>query len=148
MMNRLYPFLILMILVFTGCKYEEGPFISFREAETRMVGSWKLGRTFKNGEPYADGELSANNPGSYYYFYYEGQMTVSALVNGHVRTSNQGFWRFQNRNKELEISFQLPGETYYYKAVIKKLTMSELRYEYYDSDGNLWRLEFYSRSHY
>ena len=65
-------------------------------------------------------ENFANNPGSYYYFYYEGQMTVSALVNGHVRTSNQGFWRFQNRNKELEISFQLPERP----IIIKRLSKS------------------------
>ena len=148
MMNRFFPFWIFILLAFTGCKYEEGPFISFRETETRLVGSWELVRTFKNGESYEKGEFSANNPGTYYYFFFEGRMTVSALINGQARTSNQGFWRFKNRDKELEVDFQLPGEHYYYQAVIKRLTMSELRYEYYDSEGNLWRLEFYTRSHY
>ena len=148
MMNRFFPFWIFILLAFTGCKYEEGPLISFRETETRLVGSWELVRTLKNGESYEKGDLSANNPGTYYYFFFEGRITVSALINGQLRSSNQGFWRFKNRDKELEIDFQLPGEYYYYQAVIKRLTMSELRFEYYDSEGNLWRLEFYTRSHY
>ncbi len=141
---------IFLSVVLGSCKYEEGPFISVREAEARMVGVWELGKVYKNGIEQTETVtgLSANRPGSYYTFYYEGMLSVTAIVNGNIRESNQGFWNFQNNEKEIKVEFQLPGEDYLYEAEIKRLTMSELRYEYTDSDGNLWRFEMYTRSHY
>lgn len=133
--------------MFSGCKYDEGPFITIREAETRLVGVWELVTVYKNGEKVTTTEISANRPGTYYYIYFDYMLSVTAIVNGNIRSSNQGFWKFENNEKELYIEFQLPGENYQYHAVIKKLTMSELRYEYVDSDGDSWRFELYSRSH-
>lgn len=139
---------IVLAVVLSGCKYEEGPFISIREAEARMVGVWELVNVYKNGVEQTETELSANRPGSYYTFYYEGMLSVTAIVNGNIRESNQGFWNFQNNEKEIKVEYQLPGEDYLYEAEIKRLTMSELRYEYTDNEGNLWRFEMYTRSHY
>ena len=147
-MKKLALFCIVLSAVLSGCKYDEGPIISFREAEARRVGVWELGKVYKNGVLQTETELSANRPGSYYTFYYESMLTVTAVVNGNIRQSNRGYWYFQNNEKEIKVEFQLPGEDYLYEANIKRLTMSELRYEYSDIDGNLWRFELYSRSHY
>jgi len=146
-MKRLVIVCVALCLIFSGCKYDEGPFITIREAETRLVGVWELVNVYKNGDKIITTDISANKPGTYYYIYFDYILSVTAIVNGNVRSSNQGFWKFENNEKELLIQFQLPGETYAYQAEIKKLTMSELRYEYTDEDGNIWRFEMYSRSH-
>ncbi|MBP1672576.1 MAG: hypothetical protein H6Q25_391 [Bacteroidetes bacterium] len=139
---------IAICLLLTGCKYDEGPFISLREAETRLVGVWELINVYKNGEIPETVPYAAYKPGTYYTFYFDYLMSVTAIVNNNVRESTQGFWRFLDNEKNLEVQFQLPGESYFYEAQIKRLTMSELRYEFTDDEGNVWRFEMFSRSHY
>jgi hypothetical protein len=147
-MKKIVTLCIAICLLLIGCKYDEGPFISLREAETRLVGVWELVNVYKNGEQITETEISACQPGTYYTFYFDYLLAVTAIIDGNIRQSNQGFWRFQDNEKQLEVDFQLPGETYLYQAEIKRLTMSELRYEFTDDDGNLWRFEMFSRSHY
>lgn len=139
---------IVLGFIFCGCKYDEGPFISLREAETRIAGVWELVNVYKNGEKITTSEFSAHTPGTYYTFYFDSMMSVTAIVNGNIRQSNQGYWYFKENEKMINIEFQLPGEHYMYDATIKKLTMSELRYEFTDQEGDVWRFELYTRSHF
>lgn len=137
---------VLMAVSFTSCKYDEGPFLSFRTAEERLVGYWKLANVQKNGVDMDSTELIANNPGCYYAFFSERMISVSALDGTLWRESEYGSWDFQNRNKELYVNFLLKNKRYAYTAVIKRLTRDQLIYEYYDAYNNLWRFEFESRS--
>lgn len=42
--------LIVIMLVFTGCYYEEGPIISLRTPENRLVNKWKYEKFSLNGQ--------------------------------------------------------------------------------------------------
>lgn len=129
-----------------SCRYEEGPFISFRSSEERLVGYWKLVTVYKNGDRIDSTEVLPNNPGNYYAFFIERMISVTALDNNVWYESVYGGWDFEDKNKEMYIKFLLKNKTYEYTAVIKRLTRDKLIYEYDDEKGNHWRCEFDSRS--
>ena len=143
-------FLIITVAVLLcGCRFPEGPFISFNDIETRLTGYWQLGYSYCNGEEVTkETTIDYNRPGSYYAFFGEGTLTVTAIHNGLQRESPAGSWYFVNkRNGELDIHFMFMANEYHYVAKVKKLSLKELIYEYDDLEGNHWRLEFFTRSH-
>lgn len=146
MKKRLYFLIALTALCLCGCKYSEGPGISFRTPEERIVGYWKLADVYKNGEQVDSTAVFPYNPGSYYAFFIERMVSVTAIRDGIMYESEYGGWDFQNKNKELYIMFKMRFKKYEYVAEIKRLTLDELVYEFYDDNGDKWRFEFDSRS--
>ncbi len=144
--KRLYFFIALAALCLSGCRYSEGPGISFRTPEERIVGYWKLSDVYQNDEHVDSTNVLPFNPGSYYAFFIERMISVSSLENNILYESEYGGWDFQNKNKELYIMFKMKFKKYEYVAEIKRLTTDELVYEFYDDKGDKWRFEFDSRS--
>lgn len=142
----LYFLFVAVAAIFVSCKYEEGPFISFRDAEERIVGYWKLADVYVNGEPADSTAILPNRPGNFYSFFIERMISLTALDGTIWYESVYGGWEFENKNKELYVAFTLKNKKYEYTAVIKRLTRDELVYEYDDENGDHWRLEFDSRS--
>jgi len=158
MYNQLQDFkmkhLKLLIAVFAGIiaitatsctHYEEGPLFSVHTPEYRIIGSWQINHTYLNGEELDSCAYHANNPGTYYYFYADHVLSVTAFYNNMARESGFASYRLSDDNKQLLIDFTL-ARRYQYVADIKKLSRKELFYEYDDEYGNHWRLELYSRS--
>lgn len=143
-------FICFSVILLTGCRFTEGPFISFNDCDTRITGYWQLGNSYCNGVAIdRTTNMDVNRPGSYYAFFGEGTLSVTALHNGITRESPAGNWFFANKKRnKLDIYFMFMAKEYHYVADIKKLTLKQLIYEYDDIDGNHWRLEFYTRSHY
>ena len=135
-------------IVFVSCRYNEGPWISFIKPEERLVGYWKLADVYCNGTKVDSATVFANKPGNYYAFFFEGMVSVSALDTTMNRweESDYGGWQFENHCKEIYVTFSLKHRKYEYTATIKRLTRDDLIYEYNDNNGDLWRLEFESRS--
>ena len=142
----LYSLILLVALTSTSCRYDEGPFVSFRNPETRLVGYWKLDAVYLNGNKIESSDILPNNPGCYYAFFTERMVSVSALEGTTYYESVYGSWTFQNHEKELLVDFVLRNKKYSYTAFIRKLTTQILVYEFYDDKGDKWRFEFYSRS--
>lgn len=136
----------LMAVSITSCRYEEGPFFSLRKAEDRLVGYWKLADVYLNDEHIDSTAVIPNRPGNYYAFFTERMVSVTALDNNTWVESIYGSWEFQNKNKDLFVSYKMKNKSYEYVAEIKRLTRDELIYEYYDNKGDKWRFEFDSRS--
>lgn len=143
-----YLLLAMMAVCAVGCRYDEGPWLSFRQPEDRIVGYWKLADVYKNGNDIDSTGILPFNPGSYYAFFTERMLSVSALSADSTiwYESVNGAWEFSNKEKDVEILFILKNKKYRYVAEIKKLTRNELIYEFNDDHGDHWRFEFDSRS--
>ncbi|MBO4645690.1 MAG: hypothetical protein J5642_04165 [Bacteroidales bacterium] len=133
-------------LTIASCRYDEGPYISFRSPETRLVGYWKLSKVVLNGEEMDSTSVLPNNPDNYFAFFSEKMLSVSALDGSLWRESIYGAWDFVEKERKLYIYFTLKNRKYEYTATIKRLTREDLIYEYTDDKGDTWRLSFDSRS--
>lgn len=130
----------------TSCRYEDGPFISFYTPSQRLINTWSLQKVYRNGERIYAPEWQANQIGTFYAFHAYGPLVVTTYHNGMLRESYTGSWEFKNNEKEIDISFTLLDISYHYLAKIKKLSRTELIYEYTDSNAVPWRLEMYAQS--
>ncbi len=140
-MKRIIILLAVTVVCCTACRYEEGPGISFVAPEYRITGNWNLEKVFLNGTQITETSYLANNPNTYYLFNYDGPLDVVFYQNNAIQRASYGWWKFQDNCKELIMDFQLKTQKYYYVARIKKLSKSDLIYEYDDAYGNHWRLE-------
>lgn len=137
----------LAAIILSGCRYKEGPFISFTAPEKRIVSTWSLQNVYKNGEKITTSEYAALNPGCAYAFHAYGPLVVYAYANGELRESYTGTWQFTNNKKDVHVKFFLIDLQYEYTASIKKLSKTEFIYEYDDSHGDHWRLQMYAQGY-
>lgn len=143
----IYMVLAVMALCVVSCRYDEGPFLSFRKPEDRIVGYWKLKEVYENGQQVTENVPLPNQPGSYYAFFTERMLSVTALKDSTVwKESDNGAWNFDNHYKEIMVWFIMNNKTYEYQATIKRLTRDELIYEFNDKNQDHWRFVFESRS--
>lgn len=140
-------FCLVAYLSFSGCRYEEGPGISFKKPEDRIQGYWLLEKLYKDGEQVVETDDIANRISNYYAFFFDGYLAVTAYVDGTTRESPTGKWVFQNGKKDLLMDFVLMGRHYSYVAKINKLSDQELRYEYTDENGVTWKLVMFKQSY-
>ncbi|MBP5710192.1 MAG: hypothetical protein J6W84_04375 [Bacteroidales bacterium] len=145
-MKRFLLFVFTVVLL-SGCRYKEGPFLSFTSPDKRIVATWSLQNVYRNGEKITTSEYAALKPGCAYAFHAYGPLVVSAYVNGEIRESYTGTWQFANNKKEVIVKFFLVDRQYEYTAVIKKLSKTEFIYEYDDSKGEHWRLQMFSQAY-
>ena len=139
--------LVLTAVFFSGCRYKEGPFLSLTSPDKRIVATWSLQNIYRNGEKITSSEYVALKPGCSYAFHAYGPLVVSAYFNGEIRESYTGTWKFTNNKKNLAVNFFLIDRQYEYTAVIKKLSKTEMIYEYDDPQGDHWRLQMFSQAY-
>lgn len=136
---------MLCAVLFSGCNYPEGPFISFIDPEERVYGYWYIGHTYLNGEEITETDIYTNCPGSYYTFMTETVLSITAYYEGFFSNTPMGHWTMKDDEKTLVVDYSFKVLDIYYEATIMRLTDKELFYEYDDEDGNHWRLELFSR---
>ena len=122
-------FLIVALLV-CGCKYDDGPFISLRSKEARVVNSWAYDLVLHNGLDVTSGssELSVDYTQSSIGFNNDGRFsTIISEIGADstiVSLQYDGSWFFQDKKKMIELVFDSPfppsGET-------KSLFITQLR---------------------
>jgi hypothetical protein len=106
-MKKLILILIVLTAIISGCKYEDGPFISFRSVENRLYGMHNLTKYTVNGED----SLSLYNYtlGLGFYFFYNEVTYNSDCIVGEGSSisgySNQIIWTWKltKNKKNLEI---------------------------------------------
>ena len=101
---------LILTLFFTGCKkYEEGPLISFRSAETRIHGKWEIKEFTING---ADSlELLSSYYGNEIRFLVAEIDGMSVNRIDHFKLAD---WYFSNNKKTINIYFY----EFYYSSFI------------------------------
>jgi len=120
----------LFLMVFSGCgKYDDGPAISFRSSDKRIIQLWKFTQRTVNG---TDITMSCVNDSVYIRNY--GLYTYYSIPNGDAT----GVWVYENHKRGINIissgsveidSGGLTAEKFYSNnitATIKKLKKSEL----------------------
>lgn len=142
----IYTLLAVMAATTVSCRYNEGPFLSFRKPDERLVGYWKLKNVYMNGNQIDSTDVLPCQPGSYYAFFTEGMMSVTALKDDIWYESVMGAWAFDDHCKNIEVLFTIKNRKYTYVAEIKRLTRDVLIYEFNDANDDSWRFEFESRS--
>lgn len=117
--KKILVFVILFALI-GACRYEDGPLISLRYAETRLVGTWRVTGFEKNGVSVLD-EWRAQYDWRLTFFGKESDHYFTATnCNCYIDTADvtltsaSGLWLFYNDN-ETKLSFKFNFKYYDFK---------------------------------
>lgn len=139
---------ILFLLVFTACKYEEGPMISLKSRDKRLVRSWQLQAKEINGVKQTIDYVEVLTFGKFGKFdaYYQD-------ASGNATTYSGG-WNFLNNDEDITYNKTLyyidaagdpQQKVYQVIGQILRLTKKDFRVEYYDLDNNKIREEYVAK---
>jgi hypothetical protein len=124
----------LLVLMGTSCqKYEDGPLISFRSPEKRLIRKWELANTYKNGYD------NFTNNGSFFEFKKNGEFSGGSTDYATFEMKEYtGTWRFVNDKKIIECTGTVHA-TLGDSAAVINYAISQLR------SSDLWLTQnFYS----
>lgn len=105
-----------VVLVFSSCKYEEGPKVSLKTKKARIAGTWKVKTVFINGT-----ELSDMSQ-------FSGTVTYEKDGKGKYSLGGLTFdfdWEFSDSKEELITKYTMLGVTVEDKVEILRLTSKE-----------------------
>lgn len=97
---KFYAPVFALILIFSSCKYEDGPFLSLRSKTERLVKEWKLDQFFENGVEKTD-EAKSQFSNYTLTIYNNNTYTLTYSLNGVLPYSESGTWKFANKKKDL-----------------------------------------------
>ena len=133
-MKNLTVAAIVLMMLFTGCYYEEGPIISLRSPKARLVNKWKYEKVIQNGQDitnyYTDDnawvEFKSDNSAT---FYQDPTLTYYA------------FWEFDDDYKTLYLDCSNDsGDIWSMDMEILKLRNSKL-WMFWDAGSVVTRFE-------
>ncbi len=121
-----------LVVGMTGCKYEDGPFISFVPKVERVTNSWIVSTAIVNGQQ--DTDLNGFN---YITFYKEGNAAVSFDVVG-AEVIFSGTWTFNDDKSTIILNTEDNSGFFEYNRTftITKLKEKELSLYWEEDDGN------------
>jgi hypothetical protein len=111
---RLTMFLVIVAIVFTGCKkYEEGPSFTLLSKKARMANDWKITKVTRNG---SDVTSSYSATVSSYSFKIEKSGSYSSTTSGSVlgtpyTSSESGNWAFSGDKESVTFTETSPGSS-------------------------------------
>jgi hypothetical protein len=124
---------IAMAFALSGCgKYDDGPTISLRSRNARIVNTWKIDKVMLDGMPMTTAEIAMDEGGADITntFTKNGDYSYSFTNDMGVVQSGNGKWEFVNSDNDIKI-FGVDGiesET----STILRLTNDELWYWHMD----------------
>jgi hypothetical protein len=146
---------LFIVLLLGSCKkYDEGPWISFRSKEKRIIGTWEVQAFYVNGYDSTQFFRKYDSPNFYINkSYLNILLSDNYTENPKVSLHLGGDWDLENNNKDMKWSFYDPGvpeEQWLnlgpfkvdYASIweIKRLKMDEFFLET-NFEGVLYRLE-------
>ncbi len=114
----------------TSCsKFEDGPGISFRSKENRLIGKWKLTKWTEKG---ADVTASNTEGGEIFYQFDE---NMSLIINNGTAQGTEGTWLIEGTNVIMDLQLVSEAGRYIDKdtLMLKRLTNKEM-VVFYDDD--------------
>jgi len=103
--------LFILLLISSCKKYDEGPWISFRTKEKRIIGTWEVNKFYVNGNDSSQFFLKYDSP----IFSFEKSSIYISLADMHRPPENttkylDGYWDFIDNKKGISMSFETHGE--------------------------------------
>lgn len=131
--------------VLSACKYEEGPLISLKSRDTRLMRSWQLESKEINGVNQVIDNIEVLTFSKFGLFeaYYK-----DALGN---ETNYSGGWNFLNNDEDItynktryyvDADGKIQQQVFQVIGKILRLTQKNFRVEYYDLDNNKIKEEY------
>jgi len=139
----MYKFLIAIIsisFIVSGCnKYEDGPLLSLRSKQERLINTWAYNLVLRNGANvtfgtvdgainYAASEIGFNDENRFSDIFYQDSIYVQ----------RDGSWIFNDKKKEVHLTYDDNGEMRTLR--INRLKEKDLHLEE-DFDNNLYEYE-------
>ena len=129
-MNRFLTLSVIVTLILSGCKYNEGPLVSFRSKQDRVINIWTFGQVTDNQgndvtSDYTNWWVSLDeNNGLHIRWYF-----------GAIEQDDFGTWEFADRKESIHLTYENPLlETYFPKQfLIQKLKNQQMKLK---SNGN------------
>jgi hypothetical protein len=91
-----------LMIVLAGCKYEEGPNVSFRSKEERLCNEWKINEKFTNG---VKDTLTEAEKQTIVEFKKGGEYSISLPILG-VYVVFTGTWEFYDNKEKIITTYQ------------------------------------------
>jgi hypothetical protein len=133
---------ICLMFLLSGCRYEEGPAISFTSAEKRLRGSWSVSNVYKNGEETNTESPTVVESKNAQYEFYKNRVLLISYIQDNVSKESSGSWEFGNKKKTLRVVFQNQYYNISREYEIVKLKSNELKLRFTDDNGVTWTLVF------
>lgn len=94
---------VLVILIVVGAckKYPEGPFLSFRSPESRLVNTWQVDKATES-----DGDDVTSSFDGVTWEFKEDNTFIQTVNQGSVSTEQEGTWELINDKKDLYTRFE------------------------------------------
>ena len=91
------------ILIFaTGCKsYSDGPLISFKKPESRIVNTWIPEKVYDE----QGNDITSQFEDISYLFNSDGTLEIRLLLGGVFQTQSSGTWAFINKKDQLVLNY-------------------------------------------
>jgi len=105
---------LIAVLFISGCKYDDGPLVSLRSKQGRVVNSWAYDLVLHNGLDVTGGssELSIDYTQSSIGFNKDGRFsTIISNIGADstiLSTQYNGSWFFKDKKRELELVYDSP----------------------------------------
>jgi hypothetical protein len=133
---------IFITILFSACKYEKGPFISFYSKKHRVVNSWNYKAVYRNGLNITEGKINGDIIYSQSSIGFDESGKASTIIT--INTGNNtisknqynGVWYFEEAKEKIVVKFDfgaIPDQEY----KIIKLKEKEMWLENY-LDNNLY----------
>ncbi len=97
-----------MLLVDTGCQYEDGPLIPFRSRKKRLINSWQYQSVLDNGANVTSNGATYDYSQSFIGFNDENRFTAIYYA-GTDSLTYRGNWAFINDFAEVELDYDEMG---------------------------------------
>ncbi|MDI3544711.1 MAG: hypothetical protein PWQ43_133 [Rikenellaceae bacterium] len=91
-----------LMLIFTSCKYEEGPAVSLRSKEERLCNEWKIDKKLTNG---VENTLTEAELQTIVEFKKGGEYSITVPILG-VYVVFSGTWEFYDNKEKIIITYE------------------------------------------
>ncbi len=129
-----------LLLLLSGCKYEEGPFLSFTSAEKRLRGVWSVSNVYKNGEETTTESPTVVESQNAIYEFYKNKILLISYMHDGILNKSSGSWAFGDKKKTIEAVFTNQYYPLTREYEIVKFKSNELKLRFTDDDGVEWTL--------
>jgi hypothetical protein len=129
-----------MLLLSSGCRYEEGPFINFTNVEKRIRGAWTVSHIYKNGQETNTESPTVVETQNAQFYFYKNKVLLIRYLHDNTDKDSSGSWEFGNKKKTLRTIFLNQYYNISREYEIIKFKSNELKLRFTDDSGITWTL--------